>query len=75
MDRGAWRATVHGVTKSRIQLSVHTCKHITVKGRTLKTMILNKTIEKTQIALKIIILDGQQLFQPFIIKFSNIEQS
>ena len=28
MDRGAWRATVHGVTKSRTrlkQLSVHTC--------------------------------------------------
>ena len=24
MDRGAWRATVHGVTKSQIQLSMHT---------------------------------------------------
>ena len=24
MDRGAWRAAVHGVTKSRIQLSVST---------------------------------------------------
>ena len=24
MDRGAWQATVHGVTKSRIQLSMHT---------------------------------------------------
>ena len=24
MDRGAWRATVHGVTKSRIPLSTHT---------------------------------------------------
>ena len=23
MDRGAWRATVHGVTKSWTQLSVH----------------------------------------------------
>ena len=25
MDGGAWRATVHGVTKSQIQLSMHTC--------------------------------------------------
>ena len=24
MDRGAWRATVHGVTKSQAQLSIHT---------------------------------------------------
>ena len=24
MDRGAWRATVHGVAKSRTQLSTHT---------------------------------------------------
>ena len=23
MDRGAWRATVHGVTKSEMQLSMH----------------------------------------------------
>ena len=23
MDRGAWRATVHGITKSRTQLSTH----------------------------------------------------
>ena len=25
MDRGAWRATVHGVTKSRTRLRMHTC--------------------------------------------------
>jgi len=25
MDRGAWRATVHGVAKSRTRLSLHTC--------------------------------------------------
>ena len=25
MDRGAWRATVHGVTKSQTQLSTRTC--------------------------------------------------
>ena len=24
MDRGAWRATVHGVAKSQMQLSTHT---------------------------------------------------
>ena len=27
MDRGAWRATVHGVTKSRTRLSTHTHSH------------------------------------------------
>ena len=27
MDRGAWRATVHGVTKSWTRLSVHTHTH------------------------------------------------
>jgi len=27
MDRGAWRATVHGVAKSWTQLSTHTCTH------------------------------------------------
>ena len=30
MDRGAWRATVHGVAKSRIQLSRHT-QHTSVE--------------------------------------------
>ena len=30
MDRGAWRATVHGVTKSRTRLHIHSdYKHIT----------------------------------------------
>ena len=28
MDRGTWRATVHGVTKSQTRLSTHTHKHI-----------------------------------------------
>ena len=27
MDRGAWRATVHGVTKSQTQLSTHAHTH------------------------------------------------
>ena len=28
MDKGAWRATVHGVTKSQIRLSNQACMHI-----------------------------------------------
>jgi len=28
MDRGAWQATVHRVTKSQIQLSTHTTKKL-----------------------------------------------
>ena len=28
MDRGAWWATVHGVTKSRIQLSTHVLHNV-----------------------------------------------
>ena len=28
MNRGAWQAIVHGVTKSQTQLSTHTHKHI-----------------------------------------------
>ena len=27
IDRGAWRAAVHGVIKSRTQLSMHSCIH------------------------------------------------
>ena len=27
MDRGAWQATVHGVTKSQIHLNTHTHTH------------------------------------------------
>ena len=27
MDRGAWRATIHGVTKNQTQLNVHTHTH------------------------------------------------
>ena len=28
MDRGAWRATIHGVAKSRTRLSTHACSTI-----------------------------------------------
>jgi len=27
MDRGAWRAAVHGVAHSRTRLQQHSCKH------------------------------------------------
>ena len=27
MDRGAWRAIVHGVAKSQTQVSTHACMH------------------------------------------------
>jgi len=36
MDRGAWRATIHGVTKSQTrlkQLSMHAQSHIKLPGR------------------------------------------
>ena len=39
MDRGAWRATVHGVTKSQTQLSdtnTHTYMHIVGKERNVR---------------------------------------
>ena len=29
MDRGAWQATIHGVTKSWTQLSTHICPKVT----------------------------------------------
>ena len=32
MDRGAWRATVHGVAKSQTQLSDLACMHIMGDG-------------------------------------------
>ena len=33
MDRGAWQAAVHGVTKGQTQLSTHTCMSSTGLGR------------------------------------------
>ena len=33
MDRGAWRATVHGVAKSRTRLSDFTSLHFTIEDR------------------------------------------
>ena len=33
MDRGAWEATVHGVSQSRTELSAHACTHTHVSTR------------------------------------------
>ena len=49
MDKGAWRATVHGVTKSQIQLkqlSMHAQSHIKlpVRGRVSGHFILTVVI-------------------------------
>ena len=38
MDRGAWRATVQGVTKSRTQLSTHTQRDTTTKYSVIDTL-------------------------------------
>ena len=46
MDRGAWRATVHGVTKipTRLKrLSTHTCRNLTK----LTAMLITTFTEKT----------------------------
>ena len=32
MDRGAWQATVHGIAKSRIELSVKITRHVKKQG-------------------------------------------
>ena len=48
MDRGVWQATVHGVAKSRIQLSVtHLGTKRTLKSQSLSWQIVDfKTISK-----------------------------
>ena len=40
MDRGAWQATVHGVTKSWTQLSRHTSSfYVTSNGKSYKIIV------------------------------------
>ena len=41
MDRGAWKATVPGVAKSKIQLNkhTHTCTHAHAQGKERTRMI------------------------------------
>ena len=31
MDRGAWWATIHGVTRSQTRLNTHACTHLSFK--------------------------------------------
>ena len=38
MDKGAWQATVHGVTKSWTELTTHTCTPLEYTG--LQNMVL-----------------------------------
>ena len=40
MDRGAWQAIVHGVAKSRTQLSMRECMHIYTQTHSKKTVLL-----------------------------------
>ena len=48
MDRGAWQATVHGVTKSRVQLSdFHFSLHLKAQGLALgSNSAHNHTLKK-----------------------------
>ena len=50
MDRGAWRATVHGVTKSWTQLSNWACTHIRIITYDLSMLL--KTCEQFKITDK-----------------------
>ena len=48
MDRGAWQATIHGVTKSQTQLSAHTREHTNTPSSTaLVSSIASKWNENT----------------------------
>ena len=59
MDRGAWWATVYGVSKSQTQLSEHTCTEFSVKGQsgffrneiTTKEVFLNSKNFKRHLSL------------------------
>ena len=47
MDRGVWRATVHGVTKSQTRLSTHECIFIIkISHRVSVKIILTQTINQ-----------------------------
>ena len=45
MDRGAWRVTVHGVAKSRTQLSIHTHTEISDKHPTFQNIWLGRELK------------------------------
>ena len=44
-DRGAWRVTVHGVAKSRTQLSIHTHTEISDKHPTFQNIWLGRELK------------------------------
>ena len=44
-DRGAWRVTVHGVAKSRTQLSIHTHTQISDKHPTFQNIWLGRELK------------------------------
>ena len=47
MDREAWRAVVHKVTKSQTQLSVYTCTRALVHKHTLLFLSIGRNVDKT----------------------------
>ena len=47
MDRGAWRVTVHGVAKSRTQLSIHTHTQISDKHPTFQNIWLGRELKNS----------------------------
>ena len=46
-DRGAWRVTVHGVAKSRTQLSIHTHTQISDKHPTFQNIWLGRELKNS----------------------------
>ena len=55
MDRGAWRATVHGITKSRTRLS-HSAQHSTSLLQNISESHCYVTISTTTILVKTLII-------------------
>ena len=53
MDRGAWWTTVHGVAKSRTQLSNWACAHTSIDLESILSEVSQKENEKYQVILLI----------------------
>ena len=57
MDRGAWRVTVHGVTKSQTRLSTHTQTHtppigsVSLEDPNTLSLFQNNTLKKNKYML------------------------
>ena len=71
VDRGALQATVHGVTKSRIQLSMSTIMQFTEGGR-LWDLILSSQFA---ISKKYLILICESLVQSFPVHYRILEEN